>query len=72
VDAGRWRRRPDDGTLAGERFPGRSWLAVELHAGPDDAARLAMLLELATASGLPQSPPATCTCTGRAARCRIR
>ncbi|MEF8721497.1 MAG: error-prone DNA polymerase [Candidatus Accumulibacter delftensis] len=43
----------DEGRWLAARFPARSWLAVELHAGPDDATRLAMLLELATASGLP-------------------
>ncbi|MQM29417.1 MAG: error-prone DNA polymerase [Candidatus Accumulibacter phosphatis] len=43
----------DEGRWLATRFPARSWLAVELHAGPDDATRLAMLLELATASGLP-------------------
>jgi error-prone DNA polymerase len=43
----------EDGRWLAARFPARSWLAVELHAGPDDATRLAMLLELATASGLP-------------------
>ncbi len=42
--AGRW--------LA-ERFPGRCWIAVELHAGPDDAARLAELSALGTDCGLP-------------------
>ncbi|MBE2259246.1 MAG: error-prone DNA polymerase [Rhodobacteraceae bacterium] len=43
----------DDGRWLATRFPARSWLAVELHSGPDDATRLATLLELATASGLP-------------------
>lgn len=36
-----------------ERFPGRAWLAVELHAGPDDSQKLASLLALARACGLP-------------------
>jgi error-prone DNA polymerase len=36
-----------------ERFPGAAWLAVELACGPDDAARLAALLAVAAASGLP-------------------
>jgi error-prone DNA polymerase len=36
-----------------ERFPGRAWIAAELHCGPDDRARLASLRELARASGLP-------------------
>jgi error-prone DNA polymerase len=36
-----------------ERFPGRAWIAVELHCGPDDRAELARLGALARASGLP-------------------
>ncbi|GAB3751301.1 error-prone DNA polymerase [Lysobacter olei] len=36
-----------------ERFPGRAWLAVELHHGPDDATRLQRLLALAQHGGLP-------------------
>jgi len=36
-----------------ERFADRLWIAVELHRGPDDAARLAQLQALAAASGLP-------------------
>ena len=43
----------EDGRWLATRFPARAWLAVELHSGPDDTTRLAMLLELATASGLP-------------------
>ena len=43
----------DDGRWLAARFPGRAWLAVELHAGPDDAARLVRLRALAAASGLP-------------------
>ncbi|MBK8335524.1 MAG: error-prone DNA polymerase [Sterolibacteriaceae bacterium] len=35
------------------RFPGRAWLAVELHREADDAAWLAMLLAVARAAGLP-------------------
>jgi error-prone DNA polymerase len=35
------------------RFPQRTWLAVELHRGPDDEARLQALLELAQRLGLP-------------------
>ncbi len=42
----------DAAWLAG-RFPGRAWIAVELHAGPDDEARLARLQALGRASGLP-------------------
>jgi error-prone DNA polymerase len=44
IEDGRW--------LAG-CFPGRLWIAVELHAGPDDAARLAELRALGAACGLP-------------------
>jgi error-prone DNA polymerase len=43
----------DDGRWLAERFPGRCWIAVELHAGPDDAARLAGLQALGAACGLP-------------------
>lgn len=42
--AGRW--------LA-QRFPGRAWLALELHGGADDAGRLEALLQLARDCGLP-------------------
>ena len=42
-----------EGRWLAARFPDRCWLAVELHAGTDDASRLAMLRELARASGLP-------------------
>jgi error-prone DNA polymerase len=42
-DAGWFRRR----------FPQRAWLAIELHRGPDDAARLAALLDFAARHGLP-------------------
>jgi error-prone DNA polymerase len=43
----------DDGRWLAERFPGRAWIGVELHAGPDDAARLEALQALGEASGLP-------------------
>ncbi len=43
----------EDGRWLAERFPGRLWIAVELHAGPDDAARLADLQALGAACGLP-------------------
>ncbi len=43
----------EDGRWLAARFPGRAWLAVGLHAGPDDAGRLAALLALAKAGGLP-------------------
>jgi error-prone DNA polymerase len=36
-----------------ERFPGRAWIAAELHCGPDDRARLAGLREFARAAGIP-------------------
>ena len=42
-----------DARWLAERFPGRLWIAVELHAGPDDAARLAELQALGAACGLP-------------------
>ncbi|AXS79872.1 error-prone DNA polymerase [Dechloromonas sp. HYN0024] len=42
-----------DGQWLAERFPGRLWLAVELHAGADDASRLANLQALGAACGLP-------------------
>ena len=44
LSAGRW---------LGERFPGRAWLAVELHRGAGDRARLAHCLELARLCALP-------------------
>ena len=34
------------------RFPGRAWIAAELHCGSNDRERLAMLRELAAVSGL--------------------
>jgi len=43
----------EDGHWLARRFPGRAWLAVELHAGPDDAAKLEALQALGTACGLP-------------------
>jgi error-prone DNA polymerase len=42
-----------DGLWISEHFHNRAWLAVELHRGADDAARLHRLLALAAASGLP-------------------
>ena len=36
-----------------ELFPGRCWIAIELHLGADDAARLARLQQLGAAHGLP-------------------
>jgi error-prone DNA polymerase len=42
----------DDGRWLAGQFPGRCWIAVELHAGPDDAARLAELQALGAACGL--------------------
>ncbi|MGB2905360.1 MAG: PHP domain-containing protein, partial [Candidatus Dechloromonas phosphoritropha] len=42
-----------DGRWLAEHFSGRAWIAVELHAGPDDAARLEALQALGAASGLP-------------------
>jgi error-prone DNA polymerase len=43
----------DDAGWLGERFPGRAWIAAELHCGPDDRARLESLRALARAAGLP-------------------
>ena len=43
----------DDGHWLAGNFPGRAWIAVELHAGPDDAARLEQLQVLGEACGLP-------------------
>ena len=45
--------RVEDGRWLAERFPGRCWIAAELHAGPDDAGKLAGLLVLGEACGLP-------------------
>src|SRR5574343_1470217 len=42
-----------DGLWLAERFPGRVWIAGELHAGPDDAGRIAELTALAAACQLP-------------------
>jgi len=42
-----------EGAWLRDRFPGRCWLAVELHRGPDDDARLARLQALAAQLGLP-------------------
>ena len=36
-----------------ERFPDRSWLAAELHCGPNDSAKLKRLGEISERSGLP-------------------
>ena len=42
-----------DGRWLVGQFPGRAWIAAELHAGPDDAARLEQLQALGEACGLP-------------------
>ena len=42
-----------EGAWVGSLFPGRAWIAVELHRGPDDAARLAHLTALGQHLGLP-------------------
>lgn len=44
---------PTDGRWLAQRFPSRAWLAVELHAGPDDRGRLERLQQLAADCGLP-------------------
>ncbi len=43
----------EEGRWLHERFPGRLWLAVELHRGADDASRLARLQALAAELGIP-------------------
>ena len=43
----------EDGRWLAARFPGRVWIGVELHAGPDDEARLDLLIALGEACGLP-------------------
>ncbi|MCB4361637.1 error-prone DNA polymerase [Quatrionicoccus australiensis] len=43
----------EDGRWLAARFPGRVWIGVELHAGPDDEARLDLLVALGAACGLP-------------------
>ena len=43
----------EEGRWLAERFPGRAWVAVELHAGPDDAGRLETLQALGEDCGLP-------------------
>ncbi len=45
--------RPAQALWLREFFPGRGWLAVQLHRAADDAARLAHALALSTAGGLP-------------------
>ncbi|QSX80074.1 error-prone DNA polymerase [Lysobacter solisilvae] len=47
--------QPDagEGHWLQSRFPQRTWLAVELHRGPDDEGRLHTLLALAQSLGLP-------------------
>ena len=42
-----------DARWVGERFPGRGWLAAELHCGPNDAEKLRRLEEISRRSGLP-------------------
>jgi error-prone DNA polymerase len=44
----------DEGRWVATHFPGRAWLAVELFAGGDDAARLAELETLGERLGLPR------------------
>ena len=43
----------DDGRWLAERFAQRLWLAIELHRGPDDAARLRELESLAATLAIP-------------------
>ncbi|MBS1158017.1 MAG: error-prone polymerase, DnaE-like protein [Proteobacteria bacterium] len=42
-----------DGQWLAGRFPGRAWIGVELHAGPDDEARLEVLQNLGCQCALP-------------------
>ncbi len=42
-----------DGHWLAAHFPGRAWIAAELHCGPNDRARLDALRELSRACGLP-------------------
>jgi len=44
---------PGEAGWLAERFPGRAWIAAELHCGPDDRARLEGLRALARTAGLP-------------------
>ena len=44
---------PGEAEWLAERFPGRAWIAAELHCGPDDRARLEHLRALARAANLP-------------------
>jgi error-prone DNA polymerase len=46
-------RLDEHGAWVRRHFAGRAWLAVELHRGPDDAARLAMLEDLGRRHALP-------------------
>ena len=46
-------RAVEDGRWLAGRFPGRLWIVAELHAGPDDMARIGELDALARACGLP-------------------
>ncbi|HYL19184.1 MAG TPA: error-prone DNA polymerase, partial [Burkholderiales bacterium] len=43
----------DDALWLGHRFPGNTWIAVELLCGPDDRARLEQIAQLSEDSGLP-------------------
>src|SRR5687768_6200931 len=45
--------RDDDATWVAARFPGRAYIAIELHRGGDDAARIARLEALGQRTGLP-------------------
>jgi len=43
----------EDAQRVARAFPGRAWIAAELHCGPDDRARLEALLDLGRAAKLP-------------------
>ena len=47
------RSEEEEARWVAHRFPGRAWIAVELHCGPRDKARLAQLQAIGAASNLP-------------------
>ena len=48
-----WAKIPGHAQRVARAFAGRAWIAVELHCGPDDRARLDALLDLGRAVKLP-------------------
>src|SRR5882762_5415473 len=55
----------DEARWIAERFPGDAWIAVELHCGPNDRARLDSLKELSRRSGLPLAEIGRASCRER-------